>query len=62
MSIIINGKEEFVENINNIISEVKTEKNIDIVDCYRIEDIKNHMQEIVTKHAKVLNTQGIQEI
>jgi hypothetical protein len=62
MSIIINGKEEFVEKINNIISEEKTEKIIDIVDCYRIEDIKDHMQEIAAKHEKVLNTLGIQEI
>lgn len=62
MCIIINGKEEFIENINDIINEIKLENNIDIVNCYKIDDIKDHMQDIVLKHAKALNTMGIQKI
>lgn len=57
--IIVNGKEEFVENINNII---KDENNVNVVNCYKIEDIQNHMQDIIKRHEKVLNTSGLQEI
>lgn len=57
--IIVNGKEEFVENINNII---KDKDSINIVNCYKIEDIQDHIQYIVKKHEKVLNTSGLKEI
>lgn len=62
MCIIINGTEKFIEDINYILEETKFKDKINILNCYKIDDIKNHMQDIVLKHEKVLNTSGIQKI
>ena len=58
LCIIINGDEQFIENINSIIT---SENNISIVNCYKIDDIKNHMHDIILKHSRILNTSGIQK-
>ncbi len=60
--IIVNGTEKFIEDINYILEETKLKDKINILNCYKIDDIKNHMQDIVLKHKKVLNTSGIQKI
>ena len=60
--VIVNGEESFIEEINRKLEIIKDDNNINIVNCYKIEDIQNHMEEIIAKHQKVLNTSGIQKI
>ncbi len=57
--IIVNGKEEFIKEINKTI---ESKNNINIVNCYRIEEIQNHMKDIVQNHSEMLNTLGIKKI
>ena len=60
--VIINGKEKFIEDVNDIINQEDGQNNVTIIDCYKIDDIKNHMQDIIIKHSINLNTSGIQKI
>lgn len=60
--VIVNGKEKFVEEINDIIEQENGESSITIIDCYKIDDIKKHMQDVIIKHSRILNTSGIQKI
>ena len=51
-----------MKKINNILENMMSKNQVDIVNCFKIDDIKNHMQDIIAKHSKVLNTSGIQKI
>lgn len=51
--VIINGSEKYI-NEKNIILE-KVHKNIEIINCYRFEEIKDKINDIVKKHEKVIN-------
>ncbi len=62
LCIIVAGKEEYMKKINNILENMMSKNQVDIVNCFKIDDIKNHMQDIIAKHSKVLNTSGIQKI
>lgn len=62
LCIIVAGKEEYMKKINNILENMMSKNQVDIVNCFKIDDIKNHMQYIIAKHSKVLNTSGIQKI
>lgn len=63
IEIIISGKNEYIEKVNNIIDDYvsKNEKaeeiNIKIVNCYYVENISN-IKEILNNHDAVLNTAG----
>lgn len=56
--IILIGKEKFIEDKVKEIEE-KNINEIQIIDCYYFEEIKNKMQDIVEKHDRSLNTLGI---
>lgn len=57
-NIILIGKEKFIEDKVKEIEE-KNMNEIQIIDCYYFEEIKNKMQDIVEKHDRSLNTLGI---
>lgn len=58
-TIIVNGREEFIKEVNKTI---ESKNNINIVNCYKIEEIQDHMKDIVQNHSEVLNTLGIKKI
>ena len=53
--IIVNGSNNYIENINNMIS--CDSKNIKILNFYNVAENKD-IEKIVKKHTKVLNTSG----
>ena len=57
-NIILIGKEKFIEDKVKEIEE-KNINEIQIIDCYYFEEIKNKMKDIVEKHDRSLNTLGI---
>lgn len=67
MEIIVSGKNEYIEKINNIIEKYVYENeelentNINIINCYYIENITN-IKEILNKHEAVLNTAGEKDV
>lgn len=67
--IFISGSKEYIENTNkNIEKFLLTNKekhknlNIKIINCYEVSEFNFNMQEILSKHNKILNTSGEKEI
>ena len=57
-NIIIIGKEDYIENTNQIIeTKVKTGE-VNIIDCYEIMEFNNNMENILKNHEKIINTSG----
>lgn len=57
-NIIIIGKEDYIENTNQIIeTKVKTGE-INVIDCYEIMEFNNNMENILKNHEKIINTSG----
>ena len=50
--VIINGTEKFIKEENDSIKQ----DNIEIVNCFRFEEVKDKMEDIVNKHEKVINS------
>lgn len=51
--IIINGTKEFVKQKNEEIKD--SNKEVEIVNCFKFEEIKDNIQEIVEEHEDVIN-------
>lgn len=60
--VIVNGTESFIDKIDKMLNKISDKNDINIVNCFKIEDIQNHMQDIVLKHTGILNTSGLQKI
>lgn len=50
----------YIEKMNEIINKInqETDKNITILNCYDIEEVKNEVKDIINQHEKILNTLG----
>lgn len=57
-NIIIIGKEDYIENTNQIIeTKVKTGE-VNVIDCYEVMEFNNNMENILKSHEKIINTSG----
>lgn len=54
--ILINGKNEFINEANKIINDRKEE--CITLDCYEMMQITSHLQEILDQHSGIVNTSG----
>ena len=65
VNILINGKKEYIENvnvnINKALKEIKNEIDITIINCFEITEFDN-IGEITKTHDYILNTSGTQKI
>ena len=69
ISIIITGNKKEIESTNKIIEKwiinnisFLTKKEINIINCYNVEEFNNNMKEILDEHDYMLNTSGEHEI
>ena len=63
INIFIKGKKNYINNVNkNIEHWVKNRKNINIIDCYDIEETKDDIDKIMREYKLVLKVEGEQEI
>ena len=66
INIIISGKYEYVEmmnqNLERLIEKHHIKSNITINNCYDVTSLRKDIDEILAKHDKILNTSGEQEI
>lgn len=51
--LIINGTEKFIKEKNDEISS--NDKNIEIVNCFKFEEVKDKINDIVNEHKDVIN-------
>lgn len=56
-NVIIIGNKSYIGEINNQIKDKKI-KNATIIDCYKFDDIKDDIDNIINKYEKSLNTLG----
>ena len=56
-NVIIIGTEEYITETNDEIKKTKI-NDVNVIDCYKFEDVKEKMEEIVKDHNKSLNTMG----
>ena len=60
--IFVVGSTSYIEKVNEEIEEKNNLSKTKIINCYNIEDIKQNITEIATKHKKILNTKEEKEI
>ena len=60
-TIIINGNNEYISEINDKINKINPDK-INIIDCYSINDKNIEPQRIKEKYDDILNTSGYKKI
>lgn len=59
MVIFVKGKENYIKNINeNIEKWTEKSKNVEIIDCYDMEEISQDMDNIMDKYKFTLKTTG----
>lgn len=57
--VFVKGNEEYIEKINNSLSQIKKDKKIEIVDCYNVEEVQNKIENISKKYKNILVTSKI---
>lgn len=67
--IFINGKKEYIDEMNKILikvlqdmSEKVKDTHIKIVNCYEVTEFNGNIREILDDHEKILNTSGEKDI
>lgn len=59
MVIFVKGKENYIKNINeNIEKWIEKSKNVEIIDCYDMEEISQDMDNIMDQYKFTLKTTG----
>ena len=63
LTIFIKGKQTYINNIKKNIKKLEKEKNnLNIIDCYDIQEVGDDLEHIMSKYDKVLRTLGVKEI
>ena len=60
--IFVKGKENYIKNMNKNIENWINLRNVEIVDCYDINEVQNNVGEIAKKYDNVLFSSGVEEI
>lgn len=56
--IFIKGNESYINKVNNNLNQIKNNKNIEIIDCYNLEEIGSKIPQIITEHNKIITTKS----
>ncbi|MBO6232719.1 MAG: hypothetical protein J6N78_01455 [Clostridia bacterium] len=56
--VFIKGNKKYIEKVNQNLNQIKSYKNIEIIDCYSLDDIGNKVDEIRKNYKNVLMTDG----
>lgn len=60
--IFIKGKENYIENMNKNIQNWIDLNNVEMIDCYDINEVQENVNLIVKKYDKILSTSGIEKL
>lgn len=60
--IFVKGKENYINNMNKNIENWTDLKNVEIVDCYDINEVQNNAGEIAKKYNNVLFSSGVEKM
>ena len=57
--VFIKGTEEYIEKTNHNLNQIKELKDMEIVDCYNLNDLENNANDIKNNYKKILVTKPI---
>ena len=60
--IFVKGKENYINNMNKNIENWTDLKNVEIVDCYDINEVQNNAGEIAKQYDNVLFSSGVEKM
>ena len=60
--IFVKGRENYINNMNKNIENWTSLKNVEIVDCYDINEVQNNAGEIAKKYNNVLFSSGVEKM
>lgn len=56
--IFVKGNENYIEKVNKNLNQIKSYKNIEIIDCYSLEEVGCRAEQIKQNYENVLMTNG----
>lgn len=56
--VFIKGNENYINKTNKNLNQLKEKNNLEIIDCYNLEEIGNKMPEILTEHSNIITTKS----
>ena len=59
--VFIKGEEEYINRVNQKLKENNLD-NIKVINCYEIDEVKDHVDNIMEKYDRILNTEGEKQI
>lgn len=59
--IFIKGEEDYINRVNQKLKENNLD-NIKVINCYEIDEVKDHVDSIMEKYDRILNTEGEKQI
>ena len=60
--VFVKGKEDYIDNINRNIKSWIYDKEIEVIDCYDINEVHNNVSKIAGKYNRVLSTSGVEKL
>ena len=54
--IFIKGNENYINKVNNNLEQIKNNKEMEIIDCYNLEEFSNKIPQIITNHCNIITT------
>ena len=54
--VFIKGNENYINKVNTSLNQIKDEKELEIIDCFNLEEIGNKMPQIITEHRNIITT------
>ena len=59
--VFIKGEEDYINRVNQKLKENNLD-NIKVINCYEIDEVKDHVDSIMEKYDRILNTEGEKQI
>ena len=61
--VLVKGNENYIRNANESLEKwIEQKDNLEIIDCYNIEEVGDRVDEIIGKYNKILKTSGEKNI
>ena len=60
--VFVKGTENYIKNVNENINKTGNDANINVVDCYSVDEIKNNLMDVTCNYEYVLSTSGENKI
>lgn len=54
--VFIKGNEKYINKVNTNLNQIKEQNNLEVIDCYYLEEIGNKMPQIITEHSNIITT------